>query len=187
MVNVERKGFVVEPSGSRIVLKSDTDSVVLMQPVQTDAPLIFGLVNSNREHLGQFTEVATTFSSLEAVQKIIANDGNPNLHRFGIWDRETLVGMINLSVFGRNSLLDLWVGKEHAGQRYAARAGSLLISYAFDKLDLQDVGCYINLKNEASRKTVQRLKPDLIPAYLGVFNMRYTISNPNTPVPNVAL
>lgn len=175
-----RRELVVEPSDSRIVLKSETDSVVLMQPVLTDAPLIFGLVDSNREHLGQFTEVVTIFSSLEAVQRIIASDGNPNMHRFGIWDSETLVGMINLSVFGKDSILDWWVGKEHAKQRYATRAGSLLINYAFNQLGLQDVGCYINPNNEASRKSALRL--GMIPAFSGVYTMRYIISNPNPPI-----
>lgn len=180
MVSVERQGLVVESSSSRIVLKSDTDSVVLMQPIQTDAPLIYSLVGSNREHLDQFTEVTTIFSSLEAVQRIIANDSDPNKHRFGIWDRETLVGMINLSVIGKDSILDWWVGQDHLGQRYSFRAGTLLLDFAFKQLGLQDVGCYINPKNEASRRSALRL--GMVPAYVGTHTMRYIISNPNPPI-----
>jgi len=185
MISAEREGTMAPTS--RLVLRSDTDSVVLLQPIQADAPLIYSLVDSNREHLGHFTEVALHLSSLEVVQRVIAYDGNPNMHRFGIWDDETLVGMINLSVFGRDSILNWWVGKDHIGQKYSSRAGVLLLDFAFNQLGLQDVGCYINPKNEASRRSALRL--GMVPAFVGENTMRYIISNPNTPtrpVPNVA-
>lgn len=148
-----------EPDLSRrIILKSVNDSILLKQLVPEDAEAYFNLVDSDREHLSQHGDVtAEKYPTPEAVRESIVHPINPNKYRFGIWDGDAMVGSDNLTLEVANSAeLGSWVAKKYTGNRYAGRARSLLINFAFDQLHLDQVFCEITIGNEPSRKSVER-------------------------------
>jgi RimJ/RimL family protein N-acetyltransferase len=141
-----------------ITLKSKSNTVWLKQLTLKDAPLYFALVEYDRKHLSQFDDVtAKKYQSVEDVKKSIKTPPNPDKYRFGIWAKDTMVGSINLTPDKNNSAeLGVWVGKQYIGNHYAAKAGVLLLQFAFEQKAYDSVFCSIHIGNEASRKTAER-------------------------------
>ncbi len=124
-----------EIAPERLVLRDDLDSVELQQMTIEDAAPYFALVDADRAHLSQFGDkTAYKYQTVEDVEKSVTNpDGEQ--HRFGIWDNDTMVGFIKLKFNDKGDWESgSWVGSQHIGNKYAARARRLLIGYAFQVL-----------------------------------------------------
>lgn len=162
MTNENENGLVAsedtrnEPK--RIILNSPDDTISLKQLIPDDAQLYFDLVDFDRDHLSQNEDVtASKYPTVDAVRMSIKKPASTNKYRFGIWDGDKMVGSDNLTLKENNMAeLGSWVGKEHIGHNYAARARKLLVDFAFNQLGLDEVFCEIVVGNIASRKSVEK-------------------------------
>jgi RimJ/RimL family protein N-acetyltransferase len=146
------------PPPERIIIASEADTVCLKQLIPDDDVHYFGLIAFDPDHLRQHGDVtARNYPDVSAVRWSIAHPLNPNRYRFGIWDGDVMVGSDSLTLRSEVSgALGSWVGKQHIGHDYAARARSLLISFAFDRLHLDEVYSEITVGNEPSRRSVEK-------------------------------
>ncbi len=162
MINGEQETTISNPERSvafsRIVLTSPHDSISLKELIPDDASLYFGLVEQDRDHLSQHGDVtAQKYQTEAAVRRSIKNSGKPQKYRFGIWDNDVMVGSNNLTPKdGNRAELGSWIGKVHTGSNYAARARTLLVDFAFNQLQLDEVFCEIVIGNVASQKSVEK-------------------------------
>jgi len=142
----------------RIILRSEDDSVLLMELIPDDAESYFQLVNSDRQHLSQHgDDTASKYPSVDSVRESILQPKNPSKYRFGIWDGDIMVGSDNLTpVDSHRAELGSWIAKKYIGNRYAGRGRKLLVEFAFSQLQLDEVFCEITTGNVASRKSVER-------------------------------
>lgn len=145
-------------SSGRIILQSKDDSVSLKQLIPEDSPSYFQLVDSDRAHLSQHGDVtALKYPTVEKVRESILHPTNPDKYRFGIWIGDEMVGSNNLTLEKSNRAeLGSWIAKKYIGNRYAGRARKLLVDFAFNHLNLDEVYCEITIGNDASRKSVER-------------------------------
>lgn len=141
----------------RIILTTPDDTVQLRQLIPDDAEPYFALVEYDRAHLSQHGDTtAQKYQTVEDVTDSIVHPSNPQKYRFGIWDGDTMVGSDNLTPTDDNRAeLGSWVGKQHTGNRYAARARVMLVDFAFGTLGLDEVFCSVTVGNEPSRRSVE--------------------------------
>ncbi len=146
------------PTDGRIVLTAPSDTVQLKQLIAEDAPVYFGLIEADRDHLSQHGDTtAKKYQTVDNVALSITHPSNPAKYRFGIWDGDTMVGSDNLTPAGDGRAeLGSWVSKPHTGHEYAGRGRNLLIRFAFEQLGLKSVFCKITIGNEASRRSVEK-------------------------------
>lgn len=173
-----------EVQQTRLVLESKTDTVRLMQLVPEDAQDYFDLIAQDPDHLRKNGDTtADKYPTVEAVEESIRNPENPDRYRFGIWDRGVMVGSNNLTINGDGTaVLGSWVAKHYLGRRYAARARTLLLNFAFTDIGVRRVYCDIAISNEPARWSVQESGLEYEQQFisdLGDFVMRYTLDNPN--------
>jgi RimJ/RimL family protein N-acetyltransferase len=148
----------LQATPERVVLKSDNDTVQLMQLVPQDADDYFVLIAQDPAHLRQHgDETADKYPTPDAVRDSIVHPKNPAKYRFGIWDNGVMVGSNNLTPEDNGRAeLGSWVGKEHIGQGYAGRARALLVDFAFNRLGFDEVYCDIVVGNEPSKRSVEK-------------------------------
>jgi RimJ/RimL family protein N-acetyltransferase len=142
----------------RIILHDEKDTISLKKLVPDDAVRYFELINSDREHLSQHGDTTSLkYPNVVSVEKSILHPENTNKIRFGIWDKDLMVGSDNLTLKGNGRAeLGSWIAKKYTGNRYASRARRLLVNYAFRDLRLDEVYCEIVVGNERSRRSVER-------------------------------
>jgi len=143
---------------NRIILRSEDDSIILKQLIPDDAEGYFQLVDSDRAHLSQYgDDTAGKYPTVELVLESIVHPKNPDKYRFGIWDGETMVGSVNLTPLeGNRAESGSWIGKDHTGHNYAARARKLLIDFAFHQLGIEELISKIVIGNFSSRRSVEK-------------------------------
>lgn len=173
-----------EGLNARIMLESQTDTVRLMQLVPEDAQNYFDLIAQDPDHLRKNGDMtADKYPTVEAVEESIRNPENPDRYHFGIWDRGVMVGSNNLTINGDGTATTgSWVARHHLGRRYAARARTLLLDFAFTNIGVRRVYCDIAISNEPARWSVQESGLEYEQQFiteLGDFVMRYTLDNPN--------
>ena len=141
----------------RIILTTPDDTIQLRQLIPSDSEPYFALVEYDREHLSQHGDTtAQKYQTLGDVADSIVHPSNPQKYRFGIWDGDVMVGSDNLTPTDDNRAeLGSWVGKEHTGNGYAARARVMLVDFAFNTLGLDEVFCNVTVGNEPSRRSVE--------------------------------
>ena len=168
-----------EPPSKRIILKSISDTVVLKQLIETDAPVFYDLVDRNRDHFNQLgLGYAEMYPTLDSVKYALANPDNPKKYAFGIWEGETLVGENSvLDCEDGTGLIESMVGKEFAGNGFAARARALLVDFAFNQLGLDKLIGHVVANNKASRKSVEKSGFTLEKEMAGVCT--YVLKNPS--------
>ncbi len=166
----------------RLELDIPGDSVRLVLAPQ-DADDYFGLIAQDPEHLSQHgDETADKYPDAESVRDSILYPNNPKKYRFGIWDNGVMVGSNNLTPMDESRAeLGSWVGKEYIGQGYAGRARAVLVDFAFNSLNLQEVYCDIVVGNVASRRSVEKSGFEFngeLEGADGLSRWRYSLQNP---------
>ena len=175
----------LNPFLPRIILTSDKDFVELKQLVPGDAEEYFRLVDSSRDDQKQYRgPISEKYLTVEAVKKSITKPGNPCKFRFGIWDKGVMVGSNNLTPLGDNRAeIGSWVAKGHLGHNYAVRAGVLLVDFAFNQLQLDELIGLIDVGNNASRRTAEKSGFILVDTVKdedsGVLKWKFVLKNPN--------
>lgn len=80
---------------------------------------------------------------------------------FGIFVSGQLVGEINLNNVVRGALqsgtLGYWIDQAHAGNSYMSEAVVVMLSFAFDRLDLHRVEICIVPRNSNSKRVVEKI------------------------------
>ncbi len=135
-----------------------SDGFALRQLVPEDAQRYFDLIDADRGHFKHGEDVTPkNYPTVQAVLESIENPKRPTKTRFGIWDGDVMVGSINLSTNHPGAAeIGYWIGAEHKGHGYARRATELLITYAFNGLNLDTLTAWVDPANEASIKTLER-------------------------------
>ena len=129
----------------------------LKQYSPEDAQPAFDLIDRNRSHLSNHGEpTGNKYPTKESFLESITHPKNPDKLRFGIWDRDTLVGSINLIQFNSVAEIGYYLGKEFTGRQYTVRATKALVQYAFaNGFDM--VFAKVHEENVASRRVLEKL------------------------------
>jgi len=144
-----------------------------------------GLVDLSRNDQPQFRgPISEKYLTVEAVRESITKPRNSCKFRFGIWDNGVMVGSNNLTPLGENRAeIGDWVAKKHLGHNYAVRAGVLLVDFAFNQLQLDELIGLIDVGNNASRRTAEKSGFKLVETFKdkdsGVLKWKFVLKNPN--------
>lgn len=132
--------------------------IVLRQLVPDDAAAVFGLIEYDRAHLSQNSDVtARTYPTVESVAANITGGPEDTL-QFGVWADGVLVGRRDLEVLG-NARAEMkgWIGKEHTGHGYGVQSIEALVSYAFNQAGVNQVVSTVMMTNTANLKTLAKV------------------------------
>ncbi len=134
------------------------DTISIRQFSLEDAQRYFDLIDYDREHYSQFDDVtASKYQAVEDVRESMLHP-KPNKYRFGIWDGDTMVGSVNLTMHEDGAdEIGYWVGAQYTGHGYAARALKPLTAFGFNHLNKEELFARVFVGNEASRKTLEKV------------------------------
>jgi RimJ/RimL family protein N-acetyltransferase len=143
--------------------REGSDGVAIRQIILDDAPALLALIEYDRAHLsqnhgGNIDGTADKYQTLEDLQRSIS-EGDPAVFRFGIWSKDNLVGYIKLTPDPKepgSAESGSWVGAQHKGHHFAARARNLMVELAFNDLGFTKVFSDIAVDNDASRRSVEK-------------------------------
>lgn len=131
---------------------------------ETDVDQMFGLVDSNRQHLRDFMHWMTPDYSIESAREFIQNAKDAILARkalsFGIFRKDKLIGAVGFVQFdwnSRKSEIGYWIDKAEEGQGIITRSTALLIEYAFEELKLNRIEIRCAAENIKSAAIPERL------------------------------
>ena len=134
---------------------------------ETDAPELFRVVDSNRQHLRKWlpwldrnTEEA---HSLEFIRSTIDQHRQGQGFVCGIFERSGLVGVCGYPPIAPRSseaTIGYWLAEGALGKGLVTRATSTLLDYAFDELSLEKVCIPVAVDNHKSRAVCERLGLD---------------------------
>jgi RimJ/RimL family protein N-acetyltransferase len=116
------------------------------------------LIRYNPDHLQQYGENIVD----EAVWEKLDNPPFVRQWRLGIWHKDAnatehvMVGSTRLTDLGDgHAAMGWWIGAEHIGHRYAARAARMILRYVFERSNLTMVVADIHKDNLASVRTAE--------------------------------
>lgn len=134
------------------------ETVFLRQAAVEDSEDIFRLIDSCRPYLNQYGEnIADKYMTLESVRER-NSQVNPGEKRFGIWDRDTLVGFIKLTEQNAATTeIGYWIGQQFTGKGYATNSVRILTDYALSELGYREVVAKVNSQNWTSMRVLQRV------------------------------
>jgi RimJ/RimL family protein N-acetyltransferase len=138
----------------RLQISHPEESVRLQELGLMNAEALRKAAAYDYEHLRKFTpSVVEEYRSLSAALSSIARHDSRKI-QLGIWDQGTLRGSIELMPWMNESEVAYWVGAEHTGHHYAARAARLLARWAFQAFPFTDsLFTRVAHDNIASQKT----------------------------------
>ncbi|HKC04671.1 MAG TPA: GNAT family N-acetyltransferase [Patescibacteria group bacterium] len=149
------------------------EKVRLRQFSVSDAPEIFKLIDSNREHLSQHDdETAGKYPRLEKVVDSIENP-NPRRTRFAIRNEEgKYIGSINFERLQNHpdiAEVGYYMDKEETGKGYTTDALKTLTEYAFTEKDIRLLFALVHPDNKASGKVLSKagysyVRDEVLPA-----------------------
>jgi len=139
----------------------------LLHLQESDAPALFGLVDTNRKRLGKFWWEKGTQSALDSRRFIIAaneqeaiGSRHPTGITRGIYEDETLIGVASIhSVewdIGR-AALGYWIDAGHDGKGHATRTARGLAEIAFNELGLREISISPRASNLPSRRVAEKV------------------------------
>jgi RimJ/RimL family protein N-acetyltransferase len=123
---------------------------------EADDLAYFNAIDANRAHLSQFgDETAAKYPTLEAVIEARLHPSNPGKLRFGIWNKDTFVGSINLTPDEYNGAeIGYWLDERHTGNGYATLAARALGKYGRKRYSM--VYANVTEGNVASEAVLER-------------------------------
>lgn len=135
---------------------------VILQPLTVEnAQAYFDLVDFDRDHLSQFGDI--TASKYQTVEEVIRSfdendeDYNPFKLRFGVWNDGAMIGTINLMPSqDKKAEVGYWIGKEHLGRGYGAKALNSLVNFAFVGLGYEELEAEVEIDNKYSRGVLEK-------------------------------
>jgi ribosomal-protein-serine acetyltransferase len=139
-----------------------TDGVVTLAPAQlADAEAVAATVQASLDTLVEWLPWATSDYDAESAREWIRTADRPGVHGLSIRLADGTIigscGLQNHDVPNRCMELGYWIGAGYTGNGYATRASRLLISHAFEELDVHRVTILVSVHNERSRRVAERL------------------------------
>lgn len=114
----------------------------------SDSDAIRSLEVKNREHLAPWL----TFS----------NNGDSESRMFTVRYEDTIVGQIILWDFKREKVhscsVSYWIDRDYMNKGITTSALDMVIGYAFDTLEIDEVDASIQIQNEPSRRVMEKIK-----------------------------
>lgn len=140
------------------------DEIVLRGWREDDIVIALDVVLRNREHLQSFMHWMTADYSIESARKFlnaaIANRRDRKNLGLGIFRGEQLIGSIGFVEFNwttRKTEIGYWIDKDEEGKGIITRACRLLITYAFEELEMNRVEIHCSAENLRSAAVPERL------------------------------
>lgn len=140
------------------------EKVVLREVEMRDAPMLYALINGNREHLRRFlgwidanrsvTDVETFITV--SIQRRLINNGTD----YTLWYDGKIAGIVGLHYLdwvNHRTSIGYWMIEQAQGKGIMTAAVSRLIDYIFEELGLNRVEVQCAVENEKSRAIPERL------------------------------
>ena len=128
------------------------------------APILFALIEENRDHLRRWLPWLDVNRTEEDSRSFINSTRERYTNResleVGIWYREMLVGAIGFNHFSwqeRCGQIGYWLATEAQGKGIITRSSRALIQYGFTEMDLNRVEIRAAIDNTSSRAIPERL------------------------------
>jgi ribosomal-protein-serine acetyltransferase len=144
-------------------LKVD-DEIELRLFQEKDADDIFAAVTANFEHLRPFLHWVKPDYALETAKEFIAQNQKSSVERkseaYGIFYQSKFAGSVGFVKFQWDSRLaeiGYWLAKNFEGKGIITKSCKALISYAFDKLEMNRIEIRCATVNTKSRAIPERL------------------------------
>jgi len=147
------------------MFKSEIDDSLTLSLLETkDADQLFRLIDSNRDHIGQWlkfpsmtVEVEDSRAFIERTRIRYAKDEG---YWLGIWSEDHLVGSIGylyLDQENKKTEIGYWLGQEYEGKGFITKSIKVLIDYAFDELQFNKIEIGAATDNAKSRAIPEKL------------------------------
>ncbi|CEH27738.1 hypothetical protein AM501_17170 [Aneurinibacillus migulanus] len=140
------------------------EKVVLREVEMKDAPMLYALINSNREHLRRFLGWIDANRSVADVEMFITASIQRRFVKNGtdytMWYNGKIVGIVGLHYLdwvNHRTSIGYWMIEQAQGKGIMTAAVSRLIDYIFDELGLNRVEIQCAVENEKSRAIPERL------------------------------
>ncbi|PTM59937.1 GNAT family N-acetyltransferase [Desmospora activa] len=146
-----------------LILQGDPEIVLILFQLK-DAPSLYHLINSSRNHLEPWLPWIREIHSLQAVEGYITRSlfdfsKGRQLH-FGIWHQARLTGSVTVERIDTNSRiaeLGYWLAPAYTGKGWMKRSVSQVIQYLFERHNINRVEIRCETDNKASNQVAQRL------------------------------
>jgi Acetyltransferases, including N-acetylases of ribosomal proteins len=147
------------------VVRFEIDKDTVLHPfAESDAEQIVAAVIENYDHLHKFLYWVVPEYDLESAKEFISRAQNEAEEKkslgFGIFQNGTPVGSIGFVSFNwpsKRTEIGYWIAKSHEGKGIITRSCKLLISYAFEELQLNRIEILCAAENTRSRAVPERL------------------------------
>jgi ribosomal-protein-serine acetyltransferase len=140
------------------------ESITLKTWEENNAPLLFALVEANRECLFPWLPwvpgVKSVKDSVEFIQTSSSDPKSEKGLELGIWMQDQLVGCLGLHAVSKQSKftsLGYWLGRDFQGKGIMTKSVAYLIEYCFKELDLNRIEIRAAVENAGSRGVAERL------------------------------
>lgn len=147
-----------QPS-NKIVIDDHTMLSVL---ADSEADLLYSLVDKNRQYLAEFLPWAASNNrddSIDFIKKVHNDRGAKTDYGYGIYIDDVLVGHISLMHLspGQTPEIGYWIGEEYSGRGITTRAAEKITQLGITELDLDVIVLKTAVTNPASNKIAQKL------------------------------
>lgn len=133
-----------------------SDHLTLRSWTLADAPILFALVDENREHLSPWLAWVPHTQTVADSERFISEGG----FELGIWQSDTLVGCIGLHELDRlhkKTSLGYWLGHRYTGRGIMTKSVKALTTYCFEELGLNRVELRAAVDNQKSNAVARKL------------------------------
>ncbi|TDQ40877.1 GNAT family N-acetyltransferase [Aureibacillus halotolerans] len=145
----------------------ESDRLYLRLFEEKDAETLLALELKNRDYFSLYSGTRKDdFYTIDAIQKkiqeYIKQATEDKSYQFGIYEKgnNELIGKISLNSVQRhvlqNCVLGYMLDKEQNGKGYMSEAIKLIVSYAFEKLELHRIGAGVMPHNGASMRVLEK-------------------------------
>ncbi|MEI6850661.1 MAG: GNAT family N-acetyltransferase [Candidatus Saccharibacteria bacterium] len=142
-----------------LTIDTEENGVYLKQLVPEDIVPYFDVIDSNREYLSRFSgKVVDRYPTLSSLEESFneTTDSTPDqVVRFGIWNKDMIVGSMELRPKQNEAEIGYWLGHNHTGNGYATVALRSLCDYAKQRFSV--LNATVDEKNERSARVLERV------------------------------
>lgn len=153
------------------------DENISLKFLQDTSPkALFELIDSNREHFGEFLNWVPFIKTLEDEEKFIEKIKHDETSvGFSVFYKEKLVasaGLVEINKINKNAQMGYSLDKNFQGKGIMTKACKKIIEYGFKELDLQRIEIRAAVNNQKSKAVIKRLNA----VYEGTLRKSYLLN-----------
>lgn len=153
------------------------DENILLRPTEEIEPkVVFELIDSNREHFGEFLSWVPFIQTIEDEEQFIERMKNDETSvGFSVFYNDKLValtGLVEINKINKNAQLGYSLDKNYQGKGIMTKACKKILEYGFNELDLQRIEIRAAVNNQKSKAVIKRLGA----AYEGIARHSYLLN-----------